>query len=363
MLACELSLCGVSTVLVERLADPMTESRATQLNTRTAEILIERGLQSLLEEAQRESSGHFGGLPIDMSLVDSDYAGNWKVAQHRTEAVLADRASQLGVHLLRSHELRDLRDNGDDVVCEVTGPDGTVELQADYVVGCDGTESTVRRLAEFKIQGAPPTKELLRADITGVSVPDHRFQRYERGLAISATRSGVTRVMVHAFDRPMVGRTRSPDFAEIAAAWNEVTGEDISCGNPVWVDAFDNKCGQAMSYQRGRVLLAGDAAHWHLPIGGQAINLGLQDATNLGWKLAAQVQSWAPAGLLKSYHDERYAAGARIIDNVRTQELLLLGGHEIDGLRASVQELLELGQVRDHFAAINSGLDVHYGKL
>src|SRR5215813_13768838 len=134
MLAGELSLCGASTVVVERLANPMTESRASQLDARTAEILDERGLLSLIAEAQWEQAGHFGGLAMDMSRVDSPRAGNWKVPQYRTEAVLAERAERLGVELSRGHELRGLTDDGRHVVCDVDGPDGPLRLTVEYLV-------------------------------------------------------------------------------------------------------------------------------------------------------------------------------------------------------------------------------------
>jgi 2-polyprenyl-6-methoxyphenol hydroxylase-like FAD-dependent oxidoreductase len=360
MLAGELSLCGASTVVIERLANPITESRASQLNARTAEILDERGLLSLMTETQWEQAGHFGGLAMDMSRTDSPRAGNWKLPQYRTEAILAERAGQLGAQLLRAHELHDLSDDGNQVVCDVSGPASSLRLTAEYVVGCDGAASTVRRLGGFDYVGAPATKELLRADVHGISIPDRRFERTAAGLAIAATRNGVTRVMMHEFGSPARDRSAPPDFAEVASTWARVTGEDISGGEPVWVDAFDNGYGHVTRYQRGRVLLAGDAAHWHMPIGGQAINVGLQDAVNLGWKLAAQVRGWAPDGLLSSYHEERHAVGARVLNNVLTQELLLLGGHEVNPLRITFREMLELDNVHDHFAAMVGSLDIRY---
>jgi 2-polyprenyl-6-methoxyphenol hydroxylase-like FAD-dependent oxidoreductase len=136
-----------------------------------------------------------------------------------------------------------------------------------------------------------------------------------------------------------------------------VTGEDISGGTAIWLDSFDNSMGQADSYRRGRVLLAGDAAHWHMPIGGQALNVGLQDAVNLGWKLAGTVHGRAAPGLLDSYHAERHPAAARVLDYVAAQEVLLLGGTEIEPLRAVLAELIGLAEVRDHLARVVSNLD------
>ncbi len=357
LLACELGQARVPVVIVERLASPMTESRASQLTALTAELLHERGFDTLLGAAAREPRAHFGGIGLDLSGLDSEYAGNWKVPQYRTEAVLGERAERLGATLLRAHELTGITDLSDHVVCEVRGPDTDLRIEARYVVGCDGAGSTVRRLHGFTSSVTPATKELLRADVTGVEIRDRRFERLEAGFAVAATRDGVTRVMVHAAGQGVTGRTGPPEFGEVVRRWEKVTGEDISGGTAIWLDSFDNSMGQADSYRRGRVLLAGDAAHWHMPIGGQALNVGLQDAVNLGWKLAGTVHGRAAPGLLDSYHAERHPAAARVLDYVAAQEVLLLGGTEIEPLRAVLAELIGLAEVRDHLARVVSNLD------
>lgn len=361
LLATELIRAEVPVVVVERLAAPMTESRASQLTSLTAELLHERGFGALLDEAAQEPRSHFAGMGFELSGLDSDYPGNWKVPQYRTEAVLGERAAKLGVTLLRAHELTELTQTADRVVCGIRGPDGDLRVQAQYVVGCDGASSTVRRLHEFTVSGTPATKELLRADVTGITIRDRRFERLEAGFAVAATRDGVTRVMVHATGQQVAERAGPPEFGEVVRVWEKVTGEDISGGNAIWLDSFDNSMGQADCYRRGRVLLAGDAAHWHMPIGGQALNVGLQDAINLGWKLAGTVKGWASPGLLDSYHDERHAAGARVLDYVAAQEVLMLGGAEIEPMRAVLAELTGLDQVRAHLAGVASNLDDRYG--
>ncbi|MGH3160172.1 MAG: FAD-dependent monooxygenase, partial [Streptosporangiaceae bacterium] len=204
-------------------------------------------------------------------------------------------------------------------------------------------------------------KELLRADVTGIAIRDRRFERLAGGFAVASTRDDVTRVMVHATGQRVAERTGPPEFGEVARLWERVTGEDISGGTPIWLDSFDNSRGQADSYRRGRVLLAGDAAHWHMPIGGQALNVGLQDAVNLGWKLAGTVNGSAVPGLLDSYHDERHPAAARVLDYVAAQEILLLGGTEFEPLRAVLAELAGLGQVHAHLARVTSNLDDRHG--
>lgn len=361
LLGCELSRSRVPVVIVERLASPMTESRASQLTSLTAELLHERGFGALLDEAGFEPRAHFAGFGFDLSGLDSDYAGNWKVPQYRTEAVLAERAAELGVTVLRSHELTELTELPDHVACGVAGPGGQVRIKARFVVGCDGARSTVRRLGGFRASVRPATKELLRADVTGIDIRDRRFERLDAGFAVASTRDGVTRVMVHVAGQEPAERAGPPAFDEIVAAWQRVTGEYIGGGTPIWLDSFDNSAGQADCYRRGRVLLAGDAAHWHMPIGGQALNVGLADAVNLSWKLAGTMHGWAAPGLLDSYHDERHKAAARAIDYVAAQEMLLLGGAEIEPFRAVLAELAVLDEVRAHLAGVASNLGDRYG--
>jgi 2-polyprenyl-6-methoxyphenol hydroxylase-like FAD-dependent oxidoreductase len=361
LLACELRRARVPVVIVDRLASPMSESRASQLNSRTAELLHDLGFDALLAEAAPEPSAHFGGLPLDLSGVDSDYAGNWKVPQYRTESALGSRARQLGAEVLRACELTEIDELDDHVRCGLDGPAGRLSITARYVVGCDGAVSTVRRLCGFTASVTEPTKELLRADVTGIEIPGRRFQRLERGFAVAATRDGVTRVMVHAYGSGAAHRPEPPEFAEVSAAWQRVTGDDIAAGRAIWVDSFDNGAGLVTSYREGRVFLAGDAAHWHMPIGGQALNVGLQDAVNLGWKLAGSVHGWAPTGVLDSYHAERHPEAASVLAAVAAQELLLIGDRRTEPLRAVLAELLGLDRVRDHLARTAAGIGTRCG--
>jgi len=361
LLAGELRRAQVPVVVVDRLAQPMTESRASLLTALTAELLHERGCDSLLAEAGYEPRTHFGGLAFDVSDVDSDYAGNWKVPQYRTESVLGQRAADLGATLLRAHELTELSASDEQVDCVVRGPAGDVPIRARYLVGCDGAASTVRRCAGFTASVTSATKELIRADVTGIEIPDRRFERRERGFAAASTRDGVTRVMMHAYGQEVAVRTEPPRFTEVVRLWQQVTGEDIAHGQAVWIDAFDNSTGLADSYRQGRVFLAGDAAHWHMPIGGQALNVGLQDAVNLGWKLAGTVNGWAADTLLDSYHDERHPVAQRVLGYVTAQEMLLIGGREYNPLREVLAELIGMDQVSGYLARVVSNLDDRYG--
>nr|AAK06789.1 putative oxygenase SimA8 [Streptomyces antibioticus] len=351
MLAGELLLGGARVVVAERLTEPTTESRARRCMPRTMEILDQRGLTGRLGEVPGDGTGHFGGIPLRLDGQQSPYAGLWKVPQSRVEEILGAWAIGLGAEVRRGRELTGLREDGAVVEAELSCEDGTRELlRARYVVGCDGENSTVRRLAGFEFAGSAASRELIRADVAGIDVPNRRFERLPGGLAIAARRpDGITRVMVHEFGRTATPRQAEPDFDEMARTWQRVTGEDISHGTPVWINSFGDASRQVTEYRRGRILLAGDAAHAQMPVGGQALNLGLQDAFNLGWKLAAEICGWAPPGLLDSYHEERHAVGSRVLSDIAAQALLLLGGPEVEALRSVVGRLLGLDAVRVPF--------------
>ncbi|MFD3700850.1 SDR family oxidoreductase [Streptomyces sp. NPDC058646] len=360
MLAGELRLAGADVVVLEKLTAPTTQSRASTLHARTMEILDGRGLLAQLGEVPQDVMGHFGGIPLDLTL-PGPYPGQWKVPQTRMEELLGQWAHGLGADIRRGHELTGLTVAGDHVEARTVRPDGsTASFRAAYLVGCDGEDSAVRRLAGFAFPGTDAGRELLRADVAGIDVPNRRFERLEGGLAIAARRpDGVTRVMVHEFGA--VPRGGAPSFADVADTWKRVTGEDIGGGTPLWVNSFGDASRQAAAYRDGRILLAGDAAHQQMPIGGQALNLGLQDAVNLGWKLAAQVRRGGPAGLLDSYHAERHAVGRRVLSNIGAQALLLLGSGEVDAARQVVAELVGHHEdVRAHLAGMVAGLDLRY---
>ncbi len=372
MLAGELRLGGAEVVVVERRAAPTTESRASTLHARTMEILDSRGLLSAFGELPHEPRGHFGGIPLDLRL-PSRYPGQWKVPQTRTEQVLGEWATGLGARLRRDCEVRELTGDtggGSDrgtgggtggVTVTAATPTGAVRLRADYLVACDGQDSTVRGLVGARSRGTDATRELLRADVAGLDIPNRRFERRELGLAIAARNSaGITRVMVHEYGRDARARTSDPGFPEIIDAWKRVTGEDISGGEPLWVGAFGDADRRLERYRHGRVLFAGDAAHQQMPIGGQALNLGLQDAVNLGWKLAATARGWAPDDLLDTYHTERHTVAERVLANISAQAQLLLGDPGVEPLRALLGELITDEPTRVRLAGMISGLDVRY---
>ncbi|MFD7527328.1 FAD-dependent monooxygenase [Streptomyces sp. NPDC059849] len=360
LLAGELRLGGAHVVVLERRAAPTTDSRASTLHARTMEILDSRGLLDGIPAPPNDPRGHFAGIPLDLTL-PSSFPGQWKVPQSDTERLLGRWAAGLGAEIWRGHEVRAVTDTGEHVEAEAYGDDGPVLVRGTHLVACDGEDSTVRDLIGADFPGHDARRELLRADVEGIEVPDRRFERRPDGLAIAARRpDGVTRVMVHEHGARPPHRTGAPAFGEISRAWKRVTGEDIGGGTPLWVNAFGDAARQLAHYRHGRVLFAGDAAHRQLPIGGQALNLGLQDAFNLGWKLAAEVTGRAHPELLDSYHDERHTIGRRVLSAIEAQAVLLLGGPEVEPLRALVTELIGHEDVRAHLAATISGLDIRY---
>jgi NAD(P)-dependent dehydrogenase (short-subunit alcohol dehydrogenase family)/2-polyprenyl-6-methoxyphenol hydroxylase-like FAD-dependent oxidoreductase len=358
-LTAELHTNGARALVLEQLAEPTSESRASILHARTMEIFADRGLLTRLGELPAVGPGHFGGLRFDLAAADEEhpYAGQWECLQNRLEVGLERYALDLGAEIRRGHTVTGLAQTGDGVRVEVRGPDGPpYQLTSAYLVGCDGEHSTVRRLAGFDFAGRDADKEMLRADVAGIAIDNRRLQRFRNGIATAYRRpDGTTRLMVHRYGDPPAGDL---DFGQVAAAWAAVTGEDVGHGRPLWLNRFGNAARQVTEYQRGRVLLAGDAAHSQLPVGGQALNLGLQDAANLGWKLAHAATGRARPGLLAGYHAERHPAGARTLANIQAQAQLLFGGEEVTALRAVFGELLELGTVRRHLASMISGLDV-----
>ncbi|PSL46014.1 NAD(P)-dependent dehydrogenase (short-subunit alcohol dehydrogenase family) [Saccharothrix carnea] len=355
LLAGDLCAGGARVTVLERLTVPTTESRASTLHARTMDVLAERGVLEVLGELPSGGPGHFGGIRLDLTAADPGhrFAGQWKCPQAVLEQVLGDRAVRLGARVLRGRELTDLGRHEDHVVAV----SGTDRISAAYLVGCDGEESSVRVLAGFDFPGEDATLEMLRADVEGLDIPDRRFERHPDGLA-TAHRwpDGSTRVMVHVFGTTPSPRTGPPTFGEVVEAWAKVTGEDIGGGRPTWLNAFGNTRRQAATYRRGRVLLAGDAAHRQMPVGGQALNLGLQDAAELGQRLLARLAG-GDDGPLERYDAVRRAVGARTLTNIQAQALLLLGGPEVEPLREVFGELMRFDAVRAHLAGMVSGLD------
>ncbi|MFJ8108070.1 FAD-dependent monooxygenase [Streptomyces sp. NPDC096132] len=364
MLAGELRLAGIDVIVLDRLEERTGESRGLGFTTRTMEVFDQRGLLHRFGDMGTSNAGHFGGLPVDFGVLDSIHQAAKTVPQSDTETMLEGWVRELGVDIRRGHELVSLRDHGDHVEVGVRGPDGEESrLTAPYLVGCDGGRSTVRKAAGFDFPGTAATMEMYLADIKGVDLTPRLIgETYPGGMVMCGPLGdrGVTRIIVCERGTPPRRRTEPPAYAEVAAAWQRITGIDISHAEHEWVSAFGDATRLVTAYRRGRVLLAGDAAHIHLPAGGQGMNTGIQDAVNLGWKLAAVVRGTAPEALLDTYHGERYPVGERLMMNTKAQGLLFLSGEEVQPLRDVLAELIRYEEVSRHLAGMVSGLEIRY---
>jgi 2-polyprenyl-6-methoxyphenol hydroxylase-like FAD-dependent oxidoreductase len=362
MLAGELRLGGVDVVVYEQRTTPSGESRGLGFTARATEVLEQRGLLARFENAESSRQGHFGGIPMDFGILEGCHFGVRGVPQYRVERMLEDWARELGAQVRRDHELVGLRATPTGVVAVVDGPGGRSEHAASYLVGCDGGRSTVRQLAGFEFPGTDATREMYLADVVGRGIrPRFIGERVPSGMVMAAPlEDGVDRIIVCPNGMPPSDSDRSVTFAEIADAWQQLTGESLHGAEARWVSTFTDATRQATEYRRGRVLLAGDAAHIHLPAGGQGMSVGIQDAVNLGWKLAATIHGWAPAGLLDTYHTERHPVGARVLRNTLAQGTLYLSGSEVEPLRAVMTELIAIPEAARHLAGMVSGLDIRY---
>ncbi|WP_251484097.1 FAD-dependent monooxygenase [Actinacidiphila cocklensis] len=362
MLAGELRLAGIPAIVLDKLAEPMQQSRALGFSARTLEEFGQRGLLTKFGELETIPIGHFGGLPLDYRIIEGGNFGVRGVPQSFTERVLTEWALGLGADLRRSHEVVGLEQDGEGVSVDVTTPSGTSRLRARYVVGCDGARSAVRRLSGIGFPGTDATIEMKMADFTGVRIPIRPTGQVGEAGMVVVLPLGPQAIRAVVFERGAGVRTTQepPTFGEVADALQRVTGDDIHGARPIWTSYFTDASRQADRYRSGRVFLAGDAAHIHLPIGAQGISAGVGDVVNLGWKLAATLQGRAPEGLLDTYHDERHPVGAGIVANTLVQRSLYLGGPEMQSLRDVFGDLIRLDQVQRRLVGAVTGLDIVY---
>ncbi len=363
MLAGELRLGGVDVAVYEKLPAPSGESRGLGFTRRTAEVLDQRGLLERLGDFRWGTQGHFGGVRIDFDKLEENHYGVSGLDQSHTEAMLETWVREIGVELHRGHEVVDLRQDADGVVVTFDGTAGRGEERAEYLIGCDGARSVVRKLAGVDFPGWAATRGMYMADVVGGNVrPRPIGERVPGGGMVLAVRmeSGADRIVIHENGVRPVHAKENITFAEVADAWQRTTGESIHHASARWVSAFTNTTRLAAEYRHGRVLLCGDSAHIHMPAGAQGLSVGLQDAVNLGWKLAATINGWAPAGLLDTYHAERHPVGERLLRNTRAQTLLYLTGDEMEPLRSVMAELMTIPDAARHMAGMVSGLEVRY---
>ncbi|MFF0792358.1 FAD-dependent monooxygenase [Streptomyces spiralis] len=362
MLAGELSLNGVSVLVVDRLAEPISQSRALGFSARTIEEFAQRGLISRLGDVDVIPFGHFGGVPLDYRVVPGGSYGARGIPQSRTEAMLAGWVAERGVEVRRGIEVTGVEQDEEGAGVRIAGREGTAVLRGRYVVGCDGARSVVRTSARIDFPGTAPTVELRFADIAGVRLRPRFSGEAVPGGMVMVLPLGPKCSRVIYYDRASPLRTGMGPitFEEVAEAFGRLSGEDISAATPLWVSSTTDVSRQAAQYRKGRILLAGDAAHIHLPIGAQGMSAGIQDAVNLGWKLALDIKGRAPTGLLDTYHAERHPVGARILANTLAQRTLYLDGEEADPLRQVFGELMRHQDVQRHLVGMVTGLDIRH---
>ena len=358
MLAGELALAGIDVVIVERRASQDVDgSRSGGLHSRTIEVLDQRGIaERFLTAGQIAQVQMFAGIPLDISDFPTRHNYSLALWQSHFERILAGWVSELGVPIAREREVTGFAQDGTGVHVELS--DGQ-SLRADYLVGCDGGRSLIRKAAGIEFPGWDPSTSSLVAEVEMSGEPEWGIRYDDNGTQALGRLQDGKRVRLVVSER-YAGQTAEPTLRELSRALVAVWGTDFGVHSPTWISRFTDMTRQAACYRKGRVLLAGDAAHVHYPVGGQGLNTGVQDAVNLGWKLAQVVKGTSPEDLLDTYHAERHPVAARVLRNTMAQTALTRGGERIDALRETMSELLSMDEPRKLIAAMISGLDIHY---
>jgi len=363
-LAIELRLHGVDALVLERLAEPTGLSKALGLIGRSVDTLGYRGLTGWFEARGAVAPPrmlHFSLIPLDQAKAEGLGLRGLFIQQAVTEEVLTAIAADRGVRILRGQEVTALDQDSDGVTVRVSGPDGDRQLRAGYLVGCDGGASAVRKHAGIGFPGIPPTFLLRLGDVT---LADGLTPQDIPGLRVPLVPlgGGYYRVVVTEAYPDDLDRDSPMTLDELRASIRRVNGTDVPVSGARWLSRFTDSSRLADSYRAGRVLLAGDAAHIHLPAGGPGLNTGLLDAFNLGWKLAAEVRGWAPPRLLDSYDAERRAEGERVLLHTRAQGALLgfADNQRIAALREVLSQLLQFEEPLRHLVSLMYALDTRY---
>jgi len=353
MLAAELTLAGTDVLIVERRASVKLESsRSRGLHSRTIEVLDQRGVvDRFLAEGKAMQVQAFAGVPMDISDFPTRHNYGMALLQSHFERILAGWLDELGVPILREREVTGFAQ--DDSRVDIALSNGT-SLWAQFLVGCDGGRSGVRKAAGIDFAGWDPTTCWIQAEVEMTEQPEFGLRGGGGIGPAEGGRVGITLI------EPDVNRTDEPTLEDLRAALIRVDGTDHGVHSPRFISRFTDMTRQAVAYRSGRVLLAGDAAHVHPPMGGQGLNIGVQDSVNLGWKLAQVVKGTSRVSLLDTYQAERHPVGARVLRNTMAQRALGATDERTGALRDFLAELLTMDQPRKHIAGMISGLDVHY---
>jgi 3-(3-hydroxy-phenyl)propionate hydroxylase len=368
MLAGELALAGVDVAIVERrLSQDLPGSRAGGLGSRTLEVLDQRGIvDRFLAEGQKAQVTAFAPAHLDISDFPTRHPYGLALWQKHIERILAGWVGELPVTFYRGREVTGFTQ--DDTGVDIAVSDG-MSLRAQYLVGCDGGRSVVRKTAGIEFPGWDATTSSLLAQVEMTEEPETGIRRTPTGThaigkveyeikdgQVVYAKGGTVGVML---TESQIG-TSEPTLRDLSEGLIAVYGTDYGIHSPTFISRFTDMTRQAATYRKGRVLLAGDAAHVHSPVGGQGLNTGVQDAVNLGWKLAQVVKQTSPESLLDTYHAERHPIGARVLRNTMAQVALMRVDDRTEALRDTVSELLSMDEPRKRFAAMMSGLGIHY---
>jgi 3-(3-hydroxy-phenyl)propionate hydroxylase len=358
MLAGELMLAGVDVAIVERRASAeLVGSRAGGLHARTLEVLDQRGIvDRFLAEGKTMQTAGFAHIRLDMSDVPSRYNHGLALWQKHFERILGGWIEELAIPVYRGRDVTGFTqdDSGVDVALS-----GDESLRAQYLVGCDGGRSVVRKAVGIAFPGWDPTVSHLLAEVELAEEPEWGMRYDAVGLhALSKLdEAGMVRAFV---TEKELGRTGEPTLRDLSEELIRVYGNDYGVHSPVWITRFTDAARQAETYRKDRVLLAGDAAHIHYPAGGQGLNLGVQDAVNLGWKLAQVIKGTSPESLLDTYQAERHPVAAQALQNTLAQVALMRRDDRSQAAWKVVSELLQMDEPRKRYAAMMTGLDIHY---
>lgn len=381
MLAAELRLAGVRPLILERHPQLRDTPKAHGLGGQILQLLRYRGLLERIRAAVTDPTPApifpFGGVHLDLTQLADPPLEGLPLPQRRLERLLDEHARELGADIRRGHEVVGVSQDESTVTADVRGPDGPYRVTARYLVGCDGARSRVRGLAGIPFPGTtyPEVNRLAQVtmpdsvtmlDNGDLDVPElgrirAGFTRTDRGVfAVGSLTPGVLFLQTTEDELTEVDDDVPMTMTELQGSIRRVLGGNLPLGDPIRLSRYQFQARQAERYRAGRILLAGDAAHL-LPATGSAINVGMLDAVNLAWKLAADINGWAPTGLLDTYHDERHYAGARALLQTRAQ-VALRRGHDpaAEALRAVIQELLVDEQPLRRMGALIAGTDIRY---
>ena len=378
MLAYELALAGVNVTVIDKLNERPIRSTEVAVPVRAVELLEQRGLLAEVEERAHTKlpDAHFSQLPVllhyDGWHTRHPYALG--LAHHTLVEILESRLEdRFGLRVQRGHELTAVEQGDDGVTATVQRPAGELTIRSRYLVGCDGGQSTVRKLAEIPFPGTDGKVTSLAAEVRVVSSAElpsgqwrsveqlfHQNKSTNRFAVLIPQPGGLHRLAGADLTDQPADQDAPVTREEVRDLVRKTLPDDVEIAEVLWASRFTDATRQAERYRSGRILLAGDAAHINFPANGQGLNLGMQDAVNLGWKLAAQIHGWAPADLLDSYQVEQHPVAARALDNTRVQVDVMFPTPDNEPLRRTFITLLEIPEVNRYMAGLVAGLDTRY---